>query len=542
MVPRWLRTFEHPGALALAACSGVLYCIGFCGFDQASFAWVCLVPVLWALDDERLTRTQAAGLAWAAGCVAHLGCYTWIIYMLRTFAFLPWPLALLGYALLCVAQSSLFAAWGLGFHWLVHRRGVPGVWAAPIAMVLAEWVWPAIFPSYLADSQYQQIWAIQSLDVWGPLGLTFLLTMASAVIYHVIARLLGRRQKLNGWAVAAFLILFAANLLYGYGRIADLDDTIAHADKRVTVGLVQANVGIYEKGDNPQEGLRRHREQSLEVEAQGAQLVVWPESGYYYALYDETTNVKSEVLGKLRTPLLFGGLRVSRHEGSRQIYNTAFMADRDGKLLGSYDKTFLLMFGEYLPLGEWLPWIYRLSPQTSHFTRGTHTRPLALDGVNYGALICYEDILPGFVRQVMTAQPDVLVNITNDAWFGRSHEPRIHLALATLRAVEQRRYLVRTTNTGISAIIDPLGRVVAETKIFTRANLVGDVVPMKGVTFYQRYGDWMGIVCAVVALIFSWGAIRTGVGRLRPAPVPLDAVPQPQPQKPPAPARKKKKK
>ncbi len=511
MLKRWGRTLKKRRlALSLAGMSGVLYFVGFCGFDQFYLAWFCLVPVLWALDDATLSGREALWVAWTFGLVTHLGGYTWIIAMLRDFGYLPWPLAFLGYFLLCLGQSSLFAAWGFGLHRLVHRHGAPLWLAAPVMMVLAEWLWPALFPSYLANSQYQQITFIQTLDLWGPLGLSFVVTLASATLYATLAWR-WRALPLPRLAWPVLLLLLAADFVYGWARRADVLDTAAHADRFVRIGMVQTNMGIYEKSENPREGLRRHREQSLEVERQGAELIVWPESGYYYGIPTGTTNVAREVLGPITTPLIFGGLRVQLGAPRREIYNTAFLADAEGNLQGSYDKTYLLAFGEYLPLGELFPWLYDLSPHSSRFSRGTHTRPLILDGIRYGVLICYEDVLPGFTREVMAERPHMLVNLTNDAWFGKTREPRIHLALSTFRAVEHRRFLVRATNTGISAFVDPTGRIVAETPVFARANLVHDVAALTGTTLYGRVGNLLPVLPSLAA-VFFW--LRAPLRRL----------------------------
>ncbi|HET6344527.1 MAG TPA: hypothetical protein VFH51_06320, partial [Myxococcota bacterium] len=270
----WARISENlyrrRNALGLAACTGVLYFTSFCGYDQHYLAWPCFAPVLWALDDESLTLGEASLIGWAAGLVAHLGVYTWIIGMLRDFGYLPLPLAVLGYVLLCLGQSSLFAVWGLGTHWLASRRGLPLVWAAPVVLVVTEWLYPALFPSYFANSQYRQIPLLQACDLWGTLGLTFLLGLSGAVLYALLAWGVRRRGRFPAAAFTVGVVLLGGTLLYGYGAVADMDDTVAHSEPRVTVGLVQTNMGIYEKSDNPEEGLRRHRAQSQEVQAQGA--------------------------------------------------------------------------------------------------------------------------------------------------------------------------------------------------------------------------------------------------------------------------------
>lgn len=490
----------------LAASSGVLYFLGFCGFDQWPLAWVCLVPVLWALDDDSLGAKGALAIAWTFGFVAHLGAYTWLVGMLRDFGHLPVPLALTAYALLCFAQSFLLAAFGFATHWLTRHRNVSLTWAVPVTMVVAEATVPALFPSYLANSQYRQTAFIQSADVWGLLGLSFLLASASSVVYAWLRSGVRKRGPKPLLASALLVAALVGNHLYGRFAIARTTAQEAAAPRRVSVGVVQTNMGIYEKHENPGEGLRRHQQQSLELEQQGAKLIVWPESGFNYIIPHGTTNLARQVLGPLTTPLIFGGLRADRDaNGKRRVFNTAFLIDGGGEVLGTYDKTYLLAFGEALPLGDVFPFLYDLSPHTGRFTRGSHVKPLVLDGVRYGVLICYEDILPRFVQDVMDEAPHVLVNLTNDAWFGVSREPVIHLALSVFRSIEHRRWLVRSTNTGVSAFVDPLGRIHEATPIFARANAATEVTPLDGRTIYARFGDWVAWVSGLVMLTWVVG-------------------------------------
>jgi apolipoprotein N-acyltransferase len=159
----------------------------------------------------------------------------------------------------------------------------------------------------------------------------------------------------------------------------------------------------------------------------------------------------------------------------------------------TYDKTYLLMFGEYLPFGDMFPVLYELSPNSGRFTAGAHVRPLTLGPWRISTPVCYEDVLARFTRKmVREAKPHVLINLTNDAWFGDTQEPSIHLALSKFRAIEHRRYLARATNSGISAVVDPMGRVVARTGVLTRENIRYDVPMLEGETLYGSLGDWPG--------------------------------------------------
>jgi apolipoprotein N-acyltransferase len=179
------------------------------------------------------------------------------------------------------------------------------------------------------------------------------------------------------------------------------------------------------------------------------------------------------------------------------------LIDRGGRVLGRADKQRLLPFAERMPLGEELPFLYDLAPGAGQFSPGASSRALSLGPARLATLVCYEDILPGFVRELTReTQPDLLVNLTNDAWFGDSSGPHVHLALAVLRAVEQRRFLVRATNSGVSAVVDPLGRVLARSGTFRAQTLHATVARLSQDTVYTALGDWPAALCALsIALL-----------------------------------------
>lgn len=494
--------------VAAALSSGILYFLGFCGFGIHQFVWLALVPWMvwhqWRKPSWRL----ALGTSWLMGFTAHLGGYYWITYMLENFGHLPVPVAYFLYALLCVAQSSLFGVWGYLSNWFT-TRGLPLWLAAAVLLPVLEWLYPALFPSYLANGLYKQLTLIQSASIWGVLGLTFIVTLVNGAlataIYSVAKRTFAEQWQTWAVPVAVALVGFIGNYTLGVYLLNDAEADIQAASAQQTgiqIGSVQSNMGIFEKRQQPTEGHKRHLALSRVLEKQGADLIVWPESGYFFPLRRGRKNLQARVSQDLSTPLLFGGVSFDRDKdgSNNQIWNTAYLIDRDGKVLGTYDKTYLLAFGEYIPFGDWFPFLYKISPNTGRFTRGTHTDPLILNNVRYGVLICYEDILPNFVLDVMEQTPDVLINITNDAWFGDTHEPIIHLALATFRSVEHRRYLVRSTNTGISAMISPTGEIFKMSGTFTQETLLGTVYPLSGATIYSRFGNWIGWINLMILI------------------------------------------
>jgi apolipoprotein N-acyltransferase len=210
----------------------------------------------------------------------------------------------------------------------------------------------------------------------------------------------------------------------------------------------------------------------------------------------------------LGVPALFGAVLVGSGTGagSYRAYNVALATDAAGKVVGRYDKHFLLAFGEYLPFGETFPVLYEWSPNSGHLTPGTSIDPVPLDGHPVTTLVCYEDILPAFVNGAVNhGHPEMIVNVTNDAWFGDTTEPWIHLALAQMRAVEHRRYLLRSTNSGVSAVVDPVGRVIAHSGTFRQEAVDAVAHWMNGPrTGYEIWGDipWWTAAFAIFVMAF----------------------------------------
>ncbi|MFW6067519.1 MAG: apolipoprotein N-acyltransferase [Myxococcota bacterium] len=505
------RTYQ---AVGLALVGGVLAFLGFAGFDVWPLAFVAFVPLFAAIDLEPTHRTKRVVLlSWLYGTVAIAGGYYWLVEMLESFSGFPFLLNVLIATVLFVYLAGQFALFG----WLWFRtteRGFDRTLCAVLAYATAEFLFPNLFPFYYGVSLHPVPILMQTADLGGPVLVSGLVIAVNSVVYEVGKALLRRRPvpRAAPVGVAAWMV---AALVYGAVRTGQVDGAIAEADK-ITVGMVQVNMGIFDKREEPWEGHRRHLEQTAELERdEDPDLVVWPESAYNFLLPEDVENVRRHVTGEIRTPVLFGGLARRRENGERRLYNTAYLTDADGNIQGTYDKTYLLAFGEYIPLGDTFPFLYELSPNTGHFTPGDHVRPLTLGDWRITTLICYEDILPSFVRRaVAEGDPHLLVNITNDAWFGDTTEPWIHLALAKFRAIEHRRYLVRVTNSGVSAVVDPAGRVVTHGGVFTRETLSAEVGLMRSWTPFQALDSWPGFVA--VAAVLWLGFLRrprTGQGR-----------------------------
>jgi apolipoprotein N-acyltransferase len=486
-----------------AASGGVLAFLGYVGFDQFYLEWICLVPVLWSISSQ--TPGRAFLLGWVAGIVGHGGGFSWIVTMLRQFADAPLWLALLGLLLLAAANGLVFAIWAWATRLISHDAGWSTVWIAPVVWTAAEKFWPQVFPNYLGASQYKLSPVTQIADLTGILGVSFMVIYANSTVSAVIERV--RAGQRYPWRPAAiFAAVVAAVLIYGAVRIAMVDKTAASADM-LSVGLVQTNRGAGDKHVDQALFLREHQEMSQDlVKAQPLDLIVWPESILGIALPAREGTLPSSLLGGLKTPLLFGAIIQLDKHGERRVYNSAVLADGTGRIVGTYDKMVLVPFGEYIPFGDTFPWLYSWSPYSGRFWRGENQEPLQLDGHALSVNICYEDIFPGQVRSLMKGGrekriPEALFNVTNDSWYGDTIQPLEHLVLASFRSIEHRRSLVRSTNTGISAIVDPVGRISQRTGQWKRAALAGKIPLMQGSTVYTIVGDWLGWVCLLITMI-----------------------------------------
>jgi len=237
---------------------------------------------------------------------------------------------------------------------------------------------------------------------------------------------------------------------------------------------------------------------------------VWPETAYVRGIRGPLPVSGRPILADVSAALVFGANSEREQNGRRVKTNSAFLIGADGMIRDGYDKNLLIPLAEYMPFAGIAPVVAEWFPDVQEFARVDDTPPLHLGPWRLATPICYEVIRPDFVRRMVRAsRPHLLVTLANDGWFGDSQEPWIHLALARLRAVEHRRFLVRSTNTGISAIVDPAGRIVASTGLLTRENLRGVVHPLDGRTVYGRSGDWIGwLTASMLAVTLGFRATK----------------------------------
>jgi apolipoprotein N-acyltransferase len=501
-----LRAWLPPRQAALFAfLSGLLYFLAFPGLDLWPLSAVALVPLLLALEGQ--TPRRAAFLGWIAGFTMTMVGFYWLIEMLETFSGFPLPLCVLFMAILCAYQAGRIALLGY-LHARIDKNGYGRRVAFVLAFAASEQAFPLLFPWYYAATVHQVPALGQLAELGGPILVALpLVTLNVAIGEIVLAR--RARVPLDKRLVGMLAALPLVALGYGALRMSQVDADVAAAEKG-RVGVVQANMSLLGKRREKEEGLRRHLELTRELIAdQPLDLVVWSETSVMSAVPEEAVNtvIPRRFSRDIGVPALFGAVlfRPVTDEREYVYYNSALLSDERGEITGRYDKQFLLAFGEYLPFGEMFPILYRWSPHSGRFTPGTRYEPLSFGEHEIATFICYEDISPAFVKRIVDhGNPDLLANLTNDAWFGDTTEPWIHLALSKLRAVEHRRYFVRSTNSGVSAVIDPNGRVVTHTQTFTKEAAAADIAWLRGRTVYGVVGDIPWWLTTGLALILAF--------------------------------------
>jgi apolipoprotein N-acyltransferase len=502
-VPEPRRVVGGPSRLALLATAGgggALYFLGYVGWG----VWPCLLVFLaplWAALERTPSVRGALAAGTAFGAVAFAGGFGWLWRLVAVFLAGNRVVGVLLWLAYGGWFAAGFAAYA-GLYHVVRRRGWPVAMAGVPPLLAVEWLQPQVFPLHAGGGLVSVPAWIQTADLGGPLLLSALVAGANVAVFETWRWWRGSRGRpVTVWTAA----LAVALLAFGYGRVREAAlARAAAAAPALRVGVVQANLGVLEKSAQGVVTHRRHLEQTRELLAGGdLDLVVWPETAYVRGLRRPLPISGQPVREDLRVPLLFGGSSVWQGaDGRRFKANSAFLIDADGTIRDAYDKNLLIPLAEYVPFAGLLPGLARFFPHVEEFGAVTETPALHLGAWRIATPICYEVIRPDFVRGMMRAShPHLLVTLANDAWFGDSQEPWIHLALARLRAVEQRRFLVRATNSGVSAVVDPTGRLVAESGLLVRENLRATVRPLEGETVYARLGDWPGwLAVALVAL------------------------------------------
>ncbi len=463
-------------------------------------AWFAFVPLFWAIDRAKTLR-HAVLYGWLMGLVAHLIGFHWLTYTISVFGGLPFAVSCVVFVLYAALQGIQMALFAL----LVRSIGFGPLLIFPaLFWVPLEFLFPLLFPWYIANSQVAFLWMIQTADLVGPYGTGFIVMWFSAALYHALFTSAEPRKKILPLAYASLAIVVA--VVYGFQRLQSVGDEMAGA-RKLSVGVVQGNVDIDMKW-NPvlaQKNLDQHRQLTNDLAA--VPLVVWPESAIEAIIPERVQALPLDVMPAFKSDrayFIFGAKSFRGNPGRTdgKAFNTAFFTDSKGRILARYHKQVLLAFGEYLPFAKLLSWIPAL-PMADGFTPGPGPVVFHLPrAVRVAPLICYEDLLPDVVRKfVSETRANILINLTNDAWYGKSVGPWQHLRLAQSRAIETRRSLLRVTNTGVTSLVNAKGELVKTLPMFTAAVMHTEVDILDETTYYVRFGDWFAWAMTIATLV-----------------------------------------
>jgi len=485
-------------ALLASALSGLLLAAAFPRPDIYPLAWVGLIPMLMVMH----RRPFAAGFT--AGVFFFSAVLYWLNIVMTTYGGLQTFFSLLAYLFLVVYLAAYIGT----VTWLACRLKdvlkLPYLATVPFLWVAFEYLRGTLLTGFpwalLGYSQHNFSTAIQSADVTGVYGVSFLLVSVNCTIAWMITE---PRNRLAWLGLGIVLLMTGTHLGYGTWRNSQ---PVEQRDNKLRVALIQGNIDQAQKwvAENRQATIDRYKALSTQALQQPSDLLIWPEAATPFFVQDDSGPAQ-QVLSlpeELNVPLLFGSPAYHQlDDGRYEYFNSAFLLSEEGRTLGRSDKVHLVPFGEYVPLGRLLSFIDKLVVGVGDFSQG-QIRPLALNNNNIGVLICYEAIFPHLARDYVRKGSRLLVNLTNDAWFGRSSAPYQHLAMVKFRAIENRIWLARAANTGISAFISPGGRVVAASPLFQPFSLNGVIGLGAETTFYTRFGDLFAYVCLGLSFAF----------------------------------------
>lgn len=490
---------KRSGLLALI--SGILIVFSFPKFGNGLVIWFALVPLLLGVKGKPVKIAIRDGFI--AGFIANLGILYWITYVIVNFGYLPLYIGILVTALLA-GYLSLYYICFTGVIVYMEKKGIPFSLSAPSLWTILEYFRSILLTGFpwenIAYSQYLNRYIIQIADITGIYGISWLIVFTNTVICSIILRKKQRDLLLKELPVCILIITLV--IIYGNFRIKDIELKIKEAPE-IDLTIIQGNIDQNIKWNShyQEETIRIYEELSLQSGAND--LIIWPETAapFYFQQSTPLQETVKRIPIQSNSSLIFGSPSYEKTNGDISYMNSAFIINSKGMIMGRYDKVHLVPFGEYVPLKDYLPFIKKIAFGIGDFKAGKGYYPLTDNRYKFGVLICYEAIFPEAASEYKKRKVDFLVNITNDAWFARTSAPYQHLSMTVLRAVENRLYLARAANTGISAIIDPTGKIISKTDLFLRAILKGKVKSIDEETYYSAYGNVFVFICLIIIML-----------------------------------------
>lgn len=512
----------RPRAWIFACASGVLQVLIFPNFSLYLLSWIALAPLIYAILKCReqdvmmvladggqflapATAWQGFLLGYASGVIWYLGSCYWIFHVMHVYGGMGTPLSALLLLMFSLYLGLYHGLFGMLLALIAARRNGYSL----RALVFTPFLWVAVelartyitgFPwDLLGTTQIDNIPLSRLATVTGVYGISFEIGLVNTAVAAAFLVPHAKRRLLLTAAFAAAIALHAGKLFKPAALPTEQGAT-----------LVQANIPIRES-DWSLEYLEQTLSslQALSVRPRSEQpstpgLIVWPESpAPFWATDLHLRRTLADIARGTNSYIIAGSLGIDHtgEPGHRpEVYNSASVIAPTGAWTSRYDKLHLVPFGEYVPFEKLFSFAGGLTRQVGTFARGQSRMPLNLGDSQAGVFICYESIFPNEVRQFAQHGAEFFVNISNDGWYGEGGAARQHLNMARMRAVENNRWLLRDTNTGVTTVIDPFGRIVAEAPRNERVALQASYATEDTLTFYTRHGDWFAILCAIITL------------------------------------------
>jgi len=498
-----------------AVTSGLLLTISFPKTGLWFAAFFALVP--WFLSLKSMTSKESCFSGFTLGVFHFFTLIYWIVPTVNVYGGLHPILAIATLTLLScylalypaifaflfkkIDPESCFAPLGISFLWigLEYIR----------TYAFTGFSWGA-----LGYSQYTNLILIQIADISGVYGVSFLIVLINSLLAILWTMVTKKRIRLRYSIPALYtLVLVGSALYYGNQKINAINSD-TETGQSVAITVVQGNIkqDLKWSAAFKTRTIEKYIHLSTLEAPKKPDLIIWPETAlpFYYEFDRPFSNLVDKCIRSSKTNFLVGSPAFTSSEKETRFFNRAYMLNQLSLVTGVYDKHHLVPFGEYVPLGDYLGFLGKITAQAGNFSTGDKTfNPLPFNDHKTGVLICFEILFPSLASKFVKNGADILTTLTNDAWFGNTSAAQQHFSIAVFRAVENRRALARAANTGISGFIDPKGQILETSDLFTDQAITRNLPVLNRITVYTKYGDVFAISSIVaICLAFMLKRIR----------------------------------
>ena len=491
--------------------SGFFFAISFpttwCGFKLPNFGWlvwVALIPLLIAIEKDNFKKIFQKTFLFAS--VFTFITLSWILTVLYKNAGYPLWTSFLCLVFIVFVIGLYIGIGFVGAKYISNKTGVPSYITIPIAWVIAEYItnfWPlGGFPwTNLGYSQQYNLYLIQSADIFGILGISFLIILVNALLYEVIGSFKNANYRHVYIHVTAVVIIILCNITYGAIRIALIERNHADTKSSLKVVAIPGNISQDQKWDPrfSQSIINRYRDETYKTASLEPDLIIWPETALSYYLNRHSDVIPSSIVPRLSIPILFGSMMIDPKDKTKQ-WNSAILSDQ-GREVSRYDKNHLVPLAEYIPFE--FPFIKQAFAANIETQHGKELIPFQIKEHLFGVQICFEDVFPALTRKWLQKGVSFIINLSNMGWYANSSGVFQHRAYSIFRAIENRIFFIKVTNQGTSLVVNPAGIPIQELEQ-TKDKTWIDVSfsPKKYFSLYRLWGDFP---IWILILLFSIG-------------------------------------